>query len=118
MTDPTIIEGYKKLAGAMVIEAVKDALRISVQGKPKLLVITADDWFETEQFEFCLCALPTVSPEAVKKLVNKYKYLNPNKRQAVKYRLTAPMVKKQQLEPYPSANMTVHSGILRVAEPG
>lgn len=119
MTNPLVIEGYKKLAGAVVLEAIKDSLGIGIQGKPKELrnSTEAKDRLRTQNFALLLTVMPSVTPEAIQEFVKDQKYSGINKRQKIRTALTYPYVKKEGEVVYTSKNMTVHSGILRVAEP-
>ena len=113
--NPEVIEAYKRLAGAIIIEAVRDNLKIGTSRKPREVVRHADVWFRTDEFEFYLCAMPMLTPEAVLKFMRRYKTMSESRKIVVKTRLAKQSSCMAEMGDYTSKNHTVHSGILRVA---
>ena len=69
MSDPVVLEGYKRLAGAIVLEAVKDALYIGTVGKVQELRPIIDQsitWLNSDEMELYMAAMPMLTPEAVR----------------------------------------------------
>ena len=81
MDDPVVLEGYKRLAGAIVLEAVKDALHIGTAGKVKELrpvINRSFKWLDSDEMEFYMTALPMLTPEAVREFVWRSKFVDSN----------------------------------------